>query len=68
MWYWGCYAQSYLGRVIVVGARDRQVADTLGYDIAPTLEAALEMAQDTVGSSPQVTVFHYPPIFLCDVE
>ena len=68
MWYWACYAQSYLGRVIVVGARDRQVSDVLGYDTAPTLEVALEMAQDTVGPSPQVTAFHLPPIFMCDVE
>ena len=68
MWYWGCYAQSYLGKVIVVGARDQRVADTLGYDTAPNLEAALQMAQDTVGSNPKITVFHWPPIFMVDVE
>lgn len=68
MWYWGCYAQSYLGKVIVVGARDKQVADTMGYDMADSLPAALEMAKDTVGLSPQVTVIHWPPIFICDVE
>ena len=68
MWYWACYAQDYLGRIIVVGARDKEVADTLGYDTAPNLETALEMAQDTVGATPQVTTFHIPPIFMCDVE
>ena len=68
MWYWGCYAQSYLGRVIVVGARDQQVADTLGYETAHSLETALEMAQDTVGRSPQVSVFHLPPVFMIDME
>ena len=68
MWYWACYAQSYLGRVIAVGARDKEVADRLGYEIAPTLGSALDMAQDTVGSDPQVTAFHMPPIFMCDVE
>ncbi len=68
MWYWACYAQSYLGKVIVLGARDKQVADTLGYDIASTLEEALAMAQDTVGPSPQVTAYHWPPVFMCDVE
>ena len=67
MWYWACYAQDYLGRVIVVGARDKEVARTLGYETAPSMEAALEMAQDTVGPNPQVTALHYPPIFLCDV-
>ena len=68
MWYWGCHAQSYLGKVIVAGARDQGVADTLGYDTAPNLAAALEMAQDTVGPRPQITVFHWPPIFMVDVE
>ena len=68
MWYWASYGQSYLGRVIVVGAQDKLVADTLGYETAPSLDAALEMAQDTVGPSPKVTAFHMPPIFLCDVQ
>ena len=67
MWYWACYAQSYLGRIIVVGAKDQQVAETLGYETAPSLESALAMAQDTVGASPEVTALHAPPIFMCDV-
>ena len=67
MWYWACHGQAYLGRVIVVGG-DPRVAATLGYDTAPDLETALEMAKDTVGPTPQVTDFHMPPVFLCDVE
>ena len=68
MWYWACYGQEHLGKVIVVGARDKKVADRLGYETAPDVGAALEMAKDTVGASPQVTMYHFPPIFLCDVE
>jgi len=68
MWYWACFAQSYLGRVIVVGARDPKVADRLGYEVAVDMNQALDMAKDTVGLSPEVTAFHYPPIFLCEVE
>ena len=68
MWYWACYAQSYLGRIIVVGSKDKAVADTLGYEVAPDLQTALLMAEDTVGPSPKVTAFHLPPIFMCDVE
>ena len=68
MWYWACYAQSYLGRIIVVGAREKEVADILGYATAPSLKSALEMAEDTVGSNPDVTALHLPPIFMCDVE
>ena len=68
MWYWACYGQEHLGKVIVVGARDKKVADRLGYETAPDLGTALEMAKDTVGANPQVTMYHFPPIFLCDVE
>jgi hypothetical protein len=68
MWYWACYAQSYLGKVIVVGAQDLEVAETLGYATASTMDEALGMAGDFVGHSPKVTAFHYPPIFLCDIS
>jgi len=67
MWYWACYAQQYLGQVIVVGAKDPAVAKRLGYEIAPNMESALEMAKDIVGPNPEITAFHYPPIFVCDV-
>ena len=67
-WYWGWYGQSYVGRVIAAGARDPEVAAVLGYDTAPNLRQALEMAKDTVGPNPKVTVFHWPPIFMADVS
>ena len=67
MWYWACYGQEYLGRVIVAGAKDKSVAERLGYETAPDVATALEMAKDTVGPSPEVSLYHYPPIFLCDV-
>ncbi len=68
MWYWACYGQDHLGRVIAVGAKDARVAERLGYETAPNLQTALEMARDTVGNSPEITNYHFPPIFLCDVE
>lgn len=68
MWYWACYGQSYLGRIIVVGAKDQTVVHRLGYESADNLELALQMARDTVGISPEITAFHLPPIFMCDVD
>jgi hypothetical protein len=68
MWYWAAYGQAYLGRVIVVGVKDKTVADTLGYETAETVDIAFEMAKDTVGQSPEVTAFHLPPVFMVDVE
>ena len=68
MWYWACYGQSYLGKVIVAVSQDLVVAETLGYATASTMEEALGMAEEIVGRSPNVTAFHYPPIFLCDIS
>lgn len=67
-WYWAAAAQDYVGKTIVVGARDIRVADRLGYDTAPSVLQALAMAKDTVGANPKVTYFHVPPIFLADVQ
>jgi lactate racemase len=67
MWYWGCYALDYLGDVIFVGA-DRETVRRMGFRSASTLQDALEMAEQTVGSQPTITHFHCPPIFVADVE
>jgi hypothetical protein len=68
MWYWGCYAQQYLGRVICVAPESPETAQRLGWDTAATLDDAIEMSRDTVGRSPSLTVYHCPPLFLCDVS
>jgi hypothetical protein len=68
MWYWGCYAQQYLGRVICVAPESPEVAQRLGWDAAPTLDQAIDMAKDTVGPSPSISLYHCPPLFLCDVS
>jgi hypothetical protein len=67
MWYWGIYGAAWCGKVIAVGG-DKFVAGRLGFSTAPTIRDALEQAKDVVGPSPSVTCYHWPPIFLCDVE
>jgi hypothetical protein len=67
MWYWGIYGAAWCGRVIAVGG-DRAVADRLGFATASTVRDAIEQARDVVGPSPSVTCYHWPPIFLCDVQ
>lgn len=71
MWYWGCYALEYLGKVIFVKPRNSRSVEAvrrMGFDYASNLTQAIEMAQSFVGkSSPEITYYHYPPIFLCDV-
>ncbi len=66
MWYWGAHALQWLGRVIVVGGNPRAVR-RLGLQPASTMQDALEMATDVVGSRPTITHLHNPPIVMADV-
>jgi lactate racemase len=67
MWYWGETGRAHVGKVIVVGAEDRAVADRLGWDVASTMDEALAMAQSYLGRKPSVTLFHMPPIVMADL-
>jgi hypothetical protein len=67
MWYWGIYGAAWCGRVIAVGG-DQAVADRLGFATARSVAEAVEQAKDVVGRSPSITCYHWPPIFLCDVQ
>jgi hypothetical protein len=67
MWYWGENGRAHVGKVIVVGAEDPAVARILGWEIARSMQEALEMAQSHVGRPPSVTLMHVPPIGMVDV-
>ena len=67
MWYWGENGRAHVGKIIVVGAENPQVAKTLGWDCAQNMEEALEMAQSFVGRKPSITLMRIPPIGMADV-
>jgi len=67
MWYWGSHALEWLGQVIIVGGDTRAVR-RLGFRPASTMQDALEMASDVVGSHPTITHLHNPPIVMADVS
>jgi hypothetical protein len=67
MWYWGAHGRDHAGDVIIVGG-DRKSVARLGYRTASTLADALEMASDTVGTSPSITYLHSPPLTLAEVR
>ncbi len=67
MWYWGAHAMDHLGDVIFVGA-DRKAVSRMGFRTASTFPDALDMAAETVGSSPRITYLHAPPLMLADVR
>lgn len=65
--YWAAHALDHLGDAIVVGA-DPEAAARMGVKRAETIAEALEMAEDVVGRSPEVTYMHVPPLFMCEVR
>ncbi|MBI3665934.1 MAG: DUF2088 domain-containing protein [Acidobacteria bacterium] len=67
MWYWGENGRAHVGKVIVVGAEDPEVARILGWECAASMEEALEMAQSHLGRRPSITLMHIPPIQVADV-
>jgi lactate racemase len=67
MWYWGAHAMDHLGDVIFVGG-DRRAVHRMGFKAATSFSDALEMAADTVGTSPRITYQHVPPLALAEVR
>lgn len=57
----------YLSDAIFVGS-DRRAVARMGFRSASTFEDALEMARDSVGSSPAITYLHTPPLTLAEVR
>ncbi|MFQ5422430.1 MAG: lactate racemase domain-containing protein [Phycisphaerae bacterium] len=68
MWYWGCHGMDHMERVIVVNPVSRRAAERIGFDIAPSLNRAIDQATELVGPNPQITYFHCPPVVMCDVS
>jgi hypothetical protein len=68
MWYWGENGRQHAGRVIAVGAESPHVPERMGWEWAPDLETALDMARDTHGHGMSVTYMKVPPIFVAEVS
>lgn len=63
VWYWCGLAMEHLDRIIVVGARKREVVEHLGFEYADSLQAAWRMAGETLGKDYSITHLSVPPIF-----
>jgi Lactate racemase N-terminal domain len=68
MWYWGENGRAHTGKVIVVGAESRRAAQIMGWETAQNMDEALEMAQSHVGRKPSITMMHFAPILMANVE
>jgi hypothetical protein len=40
----------------------------MGWEWSPDLQTAIEMAKDSHGPSPEITMVHVPPILMMDVK
>ncbi|MBI3091119.1 MAG: DUF2088 domain-containing protein [Candidatus Tectomicrobia bacterium] len=67
MWYWGTQGQRHFARVIFVNPTSPQAVRRMGFEAAPSLPAALEMARDTLGANASITYQRVPPISMCEV-
>ncbi len=67
MWYWGENGRAHTGKVIAVGAESKRSAEIMGWETAPNMNQALEMAQSHVGHKPSITLMHFAPILMADV-
>ncbi len=68
VWYWCGPALQHLERVIVVGARKREVVERLGFEHAASLEEAWRMAADILGEGYSITHLSVPPIFATEIR
>jgi len=67
MWYWAAHGASHVGKVISVAPKSEMAARRLGYEIAPSLDTAMGLARDLMGTGASLAYFHCPPIMICDL-
>ncbi len=65
MWYWAAHGMAHLGKVIVVNPKSNPAARRMGFDSAPSMEAAIGLARDFVGADARISYFHCPPLIMC---
>ncbi|MBI4718903.1 MAG: DUF2088 domain-containing protein [Planctomycetes bacterium] len=65
MWYWAAHGMAHMGKVIAVAPQSELAARRIGFDVAPSIEAAIGMAREFVGGQPSISYFHCPPVMMC---
>lgn len=68
MWNWGVHGTDHVGQVIAVNPTSPEAAAQLGWQTAPTVEAAIAMGREKQGANATVSVLHSPPIGMWDVK
>lgn len=68
LWYWGQAARQYLDQVIVVGADNEYIPRWLGFETAPSVEAALYRVRQRLVREPELLCLHAPELAVRDVS
>ncbi len=68
MWYWGAHGMSHAGKMIAVNPKSELAARRVGFDVAPSMDAAIAIAKDIAGRDSRVAYIHCPPIIMCNVR
>lgn len=69
MWYWGCYGLSYIGKTIVIGAKNKRVLKILGFESAENIAEAIGKAKKYLNkANPHITYIKAPPILTVNVK
>ncbi len=68
MWYWGAHGMAHCGKVIAINPKSHEAARRIGFDIAPNIPAALDLARQFLKTTePSIYYYHCPPIIMCRV-
>ncbi len=68
LWGQGAFALRHCGRIFLAGVQEPWVAERLGFEPFPTVEAALAEARASLGAGASVTYLHLPPEWTPAVE
>ena len=69
MWYWACYGLSYIGKTIIVGAKNKRPLGILNFESAENIEEAVQKAKKFLkNNSPEITYLRAPPIVTVNVK
>lgn len=67
MWYWGAHGAAHMGKMIAVAPKSELAARRVGFEVAPSMDAAIALAREYVGGDPRIGYFHCPPISMCSL-
>jgi hypothetical protein len=67
-YYWGVLGYLNVGKIIIAGAKNKEVTEILGFDHAKSLDDAIEKTLKDYGKSCSLAYFFIPPLFISEFK